>query len=643
MMPILFLFYFFFTSLLSAASPADGTQDISVLPLTSIEGGDEQTQALDPADPNQFYFFTNRAPIPEQGQKVVIKKQAGELKAQGWSQRLEQSLPVMKTELGPGGQQNLFMRGLGLDQSTVVIDDLPFYDPIHPSNGLDFQLLERLQLFDELTVLRGNRSAIYGPGSHQVYHFKSQQHSTLEHKSEHQLTFGSHSSWNSQQFAFLHQQSPRLSQSLEGTERDQSSTTQLAYHSGTQQLSDKTQASFWMLGQYQSFDLDRGPGAQSDDPDQQAKQNMFRPQLHLTHHLNSKLSIDFNTAHTWKKYRERNDSPLTDDILDSQLTQQKITLVQESTFTPLGIVKLSAYHQQSTFQKTSNDQLSAVSKKKERDWTFSLHSEQAKLPNFNPLSWEWAVAQHQQQQSHLTTHSLMLAPRYEIFPRQLYLHGSYGQGPKLPSLFQRYSNTYGNQALSAEYSRQWDLGINGEAKVVSNFNPLLWGFTHFNSEQEQSINLGPTTAIAGTSFYEYRYLNVQRTKHRGQEVSLQWAFNRAIALSYLSSWSRSYDVQTRTPLARRPNVLQQLTLDYELFNSPQWRAQTTYQYWSERKDYPDVPSTDQWNQQISWQSTDLKPMIWHLQLSNIFDSRTPQVAGYQRTPRKIYLELEKSF
>jgi vitamin B12 transporter len=145
------------------------------------------------------------------------------------------------------------------------------------------------------------------------------------------------------------------------------------------------------------------------------------------------------------------------------------------------------------------------------------------------------------------------------------IRASYGEGFKVPSLFQLFSD-FGNRALKPESSKGWDAGVT--QKLLE--GAIEVGATYFHrntSNQIVFISCGPQVGICtGRPFGTYD--NVARARAKGLEFGLKLKPVEALTVQANYSW---IDTENKTPsdpvigdrLLRRPKQSVNASLDYK--------------------------------------------------------------------------------
>jgi vitamin B12 transporter len=139
------------------------------------------------------------------------------------------------------------------------------------------------------------------------------------------------------------------------------------------------------------------------------------------------------------------------------------------------------------------------------------------------------------------------------------IRASYGEGFKVPSLFQLFSD-FGNTTLKPESSKGWDAGItqkllNGAIEVGA-----TW-FHRKTSNQIVFISCGPQVGICTNRPFG-TYDNVARARAQGLEFGLTLKPVEALTVQANYSWIDAENRANGLKLARRPSQSVNASIDY---------------------------------------------------------------------------------
>lgn len=149
---------------------------------------------------------------------------------------------------------------------------------------------------------------------------------------------------------------------------------------------------------------------------------------------------------------------------------------------------------------------------------------------------------------------------YEALP-ELRIKASIGEGFKVPSLFQLFSD-FGNQVLVPEKSTSYDLGLAYRDRSA----PAYAAITLFRRESEDLIEFvscfGETSAICADRPFG-TYDNVAAARAQGFEIEGGATLGNALRVRLAYSLIDSEDRVSGTALARRPRHNANLALDWD--------------------------------------------------------------------------------
>jgi vitamin B12 transporter len=145
------------------------------------------------------------------------------------------------------------------------------------------------------------------------------------------------------------------------------------------------------------------------------------------------------------------------------------------------------------------------------------------------------------------------------------IRASYGEGFKVPSLFQLFSD-FGNNTLKPESSKGWDAGITQKLLDGAIEVGATW-FHRNTSNQIVFVSCGPQVGICTDRPFG-TYDNVARARAKGLEFGLTLKPVEALTLQANYSW---IDAENKTPsnpaigslLLRRPKQIVNASLDYK--------------------------------------------------------------------------------
>lgn len=141
------------------------------------------------------------------------------------------------------------------------------------------------------------------------------------------------------------------------------------------------------------------------------------------------------------------------------------------------------------------------------------------------------------------------------------VRGSYGEGFKVPSLFQLFSD-FGNRQLDPERARSWDMGLT--QRLLD--GRLAAAVTWFQRRaRNQIIFISCATPLTGICLNRPfgTFDNVARTAAKGLEFTVEMRPVEALRVQAAYSFINARDVITHRQLPRRPRQSVNLTADYD--------------------------------------------------------------------------------
>ena len=140
------------------------------------------------------------------------------------------------------------------------------------------------------------------------------------------------------------------------------------------------------------------------------------------------------------------------------------------------------------------------------------------------------------------------------------IRASYGEGFKVPSLFQLFSD-FGNVTLKPETSKGWDVGVT--QKLLNGAIEVGGTWFHRNTNNQiVFISCGPQIGICTNRPFG-TYNNVNRARAQGLEFGLKLKPVEALTVQANYSWIDAENRATGLQLIRRPNQSVNAAIDYK--------------------------------------------------------------------------------
>ncbi|MCF7870303.1 MAG: TonB-dependent receptor [Candidatus Omnitrophica bacterium] len=207
------------------------------------------------------------------------------------------------------------------------------------------------------------------------------------------------------------------------------------------------------------------------------------------------------------------------------------------------------------------------------------------------------------------------------------LKSSFGQGFKVPSIYQLYDSFSGNSDLTPERSRSFEVGI--EQYIRKN---LKFGTTYFQTNIKNLIEY---------DYGAWKYKNVGKARIWGLENFLKYNFDDNTHLNLSYTYMDTEDKSDGSRLLRRPN--NKVTLGFDtLINK--LKISSDLSYVGNRIDYPGTVKLKSYilgNLSFNYQVND--NLNTFLRFENILDDDYELVEGYQTPEFSWYLGAKYTF
>ncbi|WP_323659347.1 TonB-dependent receptor plug domain-containing protein [Aliarcobacter butzleri] len=213
---------------------------------------------------------------------------------------------------------------------------------------------------------------------------------------------------------------------------------------------------------------------------------------------------------------------------------------------------------------------------------------------------------------------------------ELNLSSNYGTGYNIPNTFQLYDATNGNQDLSPEKTKSYDIGFEYKGFSV----------TYFNTEIDNLIDWEWT----GPGNYDGKYKNiVGKSKIKGTEIAYKNEVFEDIFLNlnYTNLSAKNKDGQE---LGRRPKDKVGFGVDY--YGLKDFHFNVNGEYIGERYDFGNKQGASTgnytiWNAVVDYDIN--KTFSTYVKLDNMFNKDYQIVDGYATSQRAAFVGLKASF
>lgn len=156
--------------------------------------------------------------------------------------------------------------------------------------------------------------------------------------------------------------------------------------------------------------------------------------------------------------------------------------------------------------------------------------------------------------------SLRVAGAYQVPQTDTLLRANWGEGFKAPTLYQLYS-VYGNDALQAETSEGWEVGVD-QGLVEGRIRVSATWFQNKLTNQIDYVSCTPADPMCASGRYGY-YDNVARASFKGLELGLLLQPIDPLVIKANYTWLKPRNEVTDTDLARRARDSFQTSVNWQ--------------------------------------------------------------------------------
>lgn len=435
---------------------------------------------------------------------------------------------------GSGQIRYLSIRGAKAEHTLVLIDGIPFNDPLSPSRAFDFgQIL--VSDIERIEVIKGPQSVLYGSDAMGgVVNIITRKNTNTRLR----LEGGSYGTLkaNASLLGF-HAGMERSDGFSAADERD--GNTEADRHSawnlgGRQEFKLSSSTLLSLNGEFKESktDTDRSGGRGGDSRGTFARTSLFLLRAEALTFLPAEYEWVLAGSYAGHD-RDDNTNTLAGDYYKAGLG--KVESILRKTFGNHALSLGAEYAEESgRSSQTTGGQRTFRS-------VGLFLQDQISFERFH-ANLGGRLDTHSQ---HENAQTYRLGLGYWLMPELLRLKSSVGTGFKAPSLYQTYS-IYGSPLLKPEKSLGADFGaeLTGEDWQT--------GLTAFSNRFRDQIDFNPATS---------RYFNQSRAETYGLEWEAEKRFG-LFRLANAATWMRAFDRDTRLELLRRPRFTNTLSFGY---------------------------------------------------------------------------------
>ena len=233
-----------------------------------------------------------------------------------------------------------------------------------------------------------------------------------------------------------------------------------------------------------------------------------------------------------------------------------------------------------------------------------------------------------------------VAGAYQVPETDTLLHANWGEGFKAPTLYQLYS-VYGNEDLQAETSKGWEVGID-QGFVDGRIRASATWFENKVNNQIDYVNCTFGDPMCATGRWGY-YDNVARATFKGLELGLLLQPIDPLVIKASYTWLKPRNEVTDTDLARRARDSFQTSVNWQANDRLSLSASLTHTGDS-------YDSAGHFNRLDGYTLVDLRAsyavtegLELYGRVENVFDTDYEVVRGYGTLGRGAFIGLRATY
>lgn len=533
---------------------------------------------------------------------------------------------------------SLSLRSMDSGQLLVLLDGIPINDSSNIDRGHDFSDLLAMDQ-DTIEILKGAQGGLYGSeavaGVMSLY-----SEDPHENQTNVLLNLGSGQKktvmlknaivqpqwWAT--FKIKMSQGKELSDASGGIEKDQHQKefVQLKIHHD----SESYPTTLSMHRMSARNDLDRGGGAQNDDPNYRVKNvwNFLSLQQEIKR-FNNKWQQKIMLSDQWRDRKYQNEPDANDStILHAKYASDRkyAQWLHELALNAENMLLLGLdWNQESLASDDATGTFPFHFNRKNQVQTglFAQHL----WTSIDETTFTQISARYDYLPNSKGALNYKLGAKQFLIPKTLFVRTSLATALKYPSLYQRYSE-YGNPTLNEEKTHQWEIGWGTQSKH--------WDFNHnhFHSINYSMIDFDSITN---------KYINKNKVLITGDELAATYK-NTSYHVVEKITLAQRQNLNSTDASLRKPHFLNSSTFSWD---QDDWNFLVTGNYVSSRYDmdpvtFKTIKLSPYWlfNTSVQWQKLS---WTFNLTFSNILNKKYEQIAGYSTMGRSIELQTVYTF